>query len=486
MSRAVEPGPDKDADPPSAGQGGPPRGRSPSSTLAVLRRVLERHRGAALSLAIGALAAGLAESTILALVAQAATALVDGSDEVVAAIGPFSLDAPVSLVLAVSAVLGVFRLALQVGLAYLPSRMAADTQAEMRHRLFDAYSRSSWDMQAQERDGHLQELLTNQVGQATLASLQATMLLAAALTFLTLVFTAFLLGPITAVLVLGVAAGLGALLRPLARRGRHYASLLSKAQIAYAGAVGTSVRIAEETYTFGTADAERARLGERVDEARRHFVQANFATRLTQGLYQGLVILLLVAGLAGLYASGTGQIASLGTVVLILVRASAYGQQAQVSWQAIQQSAPYVDRLIEAEDTYLAHPPALGSRPFPPGGTLHLDDVSFGYLRERPVLRGITFSVVAGEVVGIVGPSGVGKSTIVQLLLRMRTPTAGRILLDDISVDDIDVLDWRRHVSYVPQEPRLLHASVTENIKFDARHRRRHGRGGGPPRAHPR
>ena len=465
VTTPVEQGPEGEPEGPTAAPAPSPE-RPPTSAVTVLRSVLATQRWPAIGLAVSSLAAGLAESTILALVAQAATVMVDGGERVSAMVGPFELDQRVPVILGVAAVLGTLRLGLQVVVAYLPSQMAADTQAEMRHRLFDAYSRASWDVQAEEREGHLQELLTNQVGQATLASLQAAMLLSAGLTFLTLVFAAFLLGPFTAVLVLGVAAALAALLRPLARRGRQYASRLSKAQIAYAGTVGTSVRIAEETYTFGTAEAERARLRDGVEVARHHFLRSHFAGRLTQGLYQGLVILLLVGGLAGLYASGTGRIASLGTVVLILVRASSYGQQAQVAWQAMQQAGPYLDRLSDAEERYRANPPALGSQPFPARAALRFDDVSFSYIAERPVLDHISFTAAPGEAVGIVGPSGAGKSTLVQLLLRMRVPTAGRLELGGIPVDDIDLLEWRRNVAYVPQEPRLLHASVTENIRF--------------------
>ena len=92
--------------------------------------------------------------------------------------------------------------------------------------------------------------------------------------------------------------------------------------------------------------------------------------------------------------------------------------------------------------------------------------MTFEYRREQPVLTDVSLSVDAGEVVGVVGASGAGKSTLVQLLLRMRTPTAGRIELGGIPIDQIALDEWRRHVSYVPQEPRVLHASVADNIRF--------------------
>jgi ATP-binding cassette subfamily B protein len=74
--------------------------------------------------------------------------------------------------------------------------------------------------------------------------------------------------------------------------------------------------------------------------------------------------------------------------------------------------------------------------------------------------------VGGGETVGIIGPSGAGKSTLVQLLLRLRTPSTGRYLLNGIPAAEIAQEDWHRRVAYVPQDPRLLHASVAENIRY--------------------
>jgi ATP-binding cassette, subfamily B, bacterial len=440
----------------------------PMTTYAALAGVLREQRWRAVGLMASAFAAGLAESAILALVAHVASALVDGAETVTAEIGPLQVDAGVSPVLTAAAVLAVIRLVLQVAIAYLPALMAADTQARQRARLFDAYSRADWNTQAEERDGHLQELVTSQVVQATQAMLHATTLVSSGFMFLTLVLTAFAVDPLVAFLVLAVVGGLSVILRPLGRRGRQHAKQLSAAQLAFAGRIGTAVRMAEETYAFDAAAAERAEVGDRIEVARHHFVQSQFTQRVTQGTFQGLVVLLLIGALAALHASGTGEIAGLGASVLLLVRASSYGQQVQFSWQVIQQAAPFLERLREAEALYRAHEPRAGARPFRADDTLRFVGVAFSYdgARHQQVLRDVTFAVTPGEVVGVVGESGAGKSTLVQLLLRMRTPTTGRCLLGSVPVDDIDLASWRRHVAYVPQEPRLLDGTVADNIRF--------------------
>jgi ABC-type multidrug transport system fused ATPase/permease subunit len=74
--------------------------------------------------------------------------------------------------------------------------------------------------------------------------------------------------------------------------------------------------------------------------------------------------------------------------------------------------------------------------------------------------------VARGEAVGIVGPSGAGKSTLIQILLQLRTPTVGHYLINGEPAEDFDPADWHRRVAYVPQEPRLIHATVAENIRY--------------------
>jgi ATP-binding cassette, subfamily B, bacterial len=439
---------------------------SGANLFTVLGAVMEGHRPAAVGLMAAALAAGLAESTILVLVVQAATAMVEGSNEVVASVGPLDLDSGVPMLLALAGALAIIRLGLALAVAYLPSRMAGDTQARIRRGLFDSYSRSTWATQADEGEGHLQELLTNQIGQAGQALSQTGSLFSAGSTFLTLVLSAFLVNPLVALIVLATAAFLAAGLRPLGKQARRHSAALSASLLEYAGSVGEAVRLAEETYTFGVADAQRGRIHERIDAARHHFILQQFTGRLTQGVYQGLMILLLVGGLTVLYASGTGQVAVLGTVVLILVRASSYGQQAQVAWQVIQQGAPFLDRLATEEARYRANEAVAGDLPFSSGGPIRFEDVSFTYNREASVLSHVSFAVGAGTAVGIAGPSGAGKSTLIQLLLRMREPTGGHLLIDGIAVDQVALREWQRHVAYVPQEPRLLQASVAENIRF--------------------
>ncbi len=142
-----------------------------------------------------------------------------------------------------------------------------------------------------------------------------------------------------------------------------------------------------------------------------------------------------MSALTGLYASAQGAVAAAGRLDGILARPP------------------------EARPAPLARPP-LACR-----GEIRLDGVTFGY-GDEPVLRDFSATIAAGEWVGIVGPSGAGKTTLTGLLLRLFEPDEGRLLLDGRPYAEHDLHDLRGQMAYVAQEPALFDLSIAENIRF--------------------
>src|SRR5215468_8132228 len=130
---------------------------------------------------------------------------------------------------------------------------------------------------------------------------------------------------------------------------------------------------------------------------------------LVPGIYQRLIYLFVIGALAGLYVTGRGNLAALGAVVLLRVRASTYGQQAQVAYQGVSQALPYLERMEEVKRRYAADLPPAGDRPLDSVRKLAFDGVGFKYEGGRHVLFDVGFEVDAFETVGIVGPTGAGK-----------------------------------------------------------------------------
>src|SRR5690606_30976297 len=101
-----------------------------------------------------------------------------------------------------------------------------------------------------------------------------------------------------------------------------------------------------------------------------------------------------------------------------------------------------------------------------PSGEIVFDRVTFGYNREREVIRDLALRIAPGEKIGLVGRSGAGKSTIVNLLLRFYDIEHGRILIDGQDIARVTQNSLRAHIGMVTQDTSLLHRSVRENILY--------------------
>ena len=139
-------------------------------------------------------------------------------------------------------------------------------------------------------------------------------------------------------------------------------------------------------------------------------------------------------------------------------------------WGEIQRAAGATERLVElltAEDTVNDTP---GARPLEGRieGRVGFHNVVFHYPArpETAALHDVSFDIAPGETVALVGPSGAGKTTVIQLLLRFYDPDSGRITIDGHDLPDMARADFRRHIALVPQDPVIFAATARENIAF--------------------
>jgi ATP-binding cassette subfamily B protein len=417
-------------------------------------------------LAIASVMSGFTEAAFLAIVAQVAAKLVTNAKTLSLNLGPVHLHSKIGVLLLIALALAFCRLLLQFPLAILPARIAAEVQAAFRKRLFNAYTRASWGVQSLDREGQLQDTMTLQVMQASGGALQMTALIISLLTFIVLLASAFALNVIAAAVVLGIATAMFGLLRPLRALGERRSRGLGRAQLQYAAGIAEAIRLAQETHVFGAGAAQRSRISTLVDASRELFFRVQILAKLTGSVYQSMIYLLMVAALGGLYLAGPRHAGAVGAVVLLLVRASSSGQAVQAAYQGLVQSMPFIERIETAERRYRESRPPEGKRPLAGVQIVAFENVSFAYRPGKPVLTDLSFEVECSEAIGIVGPSGAGKSTLIQILLRLRAPDAGRYLVNGIPAQEISSEDWHTRFAYVPQEPRLLHATVSENIRF--------------------
>jgi len=127
-------------------------------------------------------------------------------------------------------------------------------------------------------------------------------------------------------------------------------------------------------------------------------------------------------------------------------------------------SAHRVFEVLDTEPEIVDGPDPVRLEPVK--GRVEFEDVSFGYDGVRQVLRSVSFVVEPGEMIGLVGPSGGGKTTVTNLIARFYDVTAGRVLIDGVDVRVLESGHYRRQIGIVLQDPYLFHGSVMENVRY--------------------
>lgn len=259
---------------------------------------------------------------------------------------------------------------------------------------------------------------------------------------------------------------LGRRLRVLSRENQDWIAASSGNASEALGAV--------QTVQAFTHEAEnRAAFG---DVTERSFVSAK--RRIwTRAMMTVIVIFLVFAGIVGILWMGANAVRSgdmtVGTLVQFLIYSiMVAGGVAALSeiWGELQRAAGATERLVELLESVdtVSDPVEPLTLAAPVKGRITFENVTFRYPSRPKVaaLEGVSLDVSPGETVAFVGPSGAGKTTIMQMILRFYDPTSGRVLLDGIDLADMARDQFRKHMALVPQDPVIFATTARENIRF--------------------
>jgi ATP-binding cassette subfamily B protein len=205
-----------------------------------------------------------------------------------------------------------------------------------------------------------------------------------------------------------------------------------------------------------------------------HNRQAKYATERLKAIQNPVVgfmyamsvlLLFLLGGWQISQGNLTGtQFATFVAAALLLIDPIAHVTS---NYNEFRQGEASVDRIFELmaiQPTVVEKP---GAADLPPvTGKVEYCQVSFAYKPGEPVLQSLSFLVLPGEMIALVGPSGAGKTTLVNLLPRFYDPQSGQILIDGVDIQDVTLPSLRRQIGIVPQETILFSGTIAQNIAF--------------------
>ncbi len=259
---------------------------------------------------------------------------------------------------------------------------------------------------------------------------------------------------------------LGRRLRAISRENQDWIAASS-------GNAGEALGAVQTVQAFTHEQASREQFGEMTETS----YVVSLRRIQTRAILTVIVIFLVFSGIVGVLWMGANDVRNGVMTEGVLIQFVIYsvimaGSVAALSeiWSELQRAAGATERLVEllnAEDTVI-DPAQAKALPQPVRGEIRFQDVSFRY-PARPdamALDSLSLQVNPGETVAFVGPSGAGKTTVIQMIQRFYDPNSGCVLLDGEDLTSLDRTDFRRHIALVPQDPVIFAASARENIRF--------------------
>ena len=221
----------------------------------------------------------------------------------------------------------------------------------------------------------------------------------------------------------------------------------------------------------GLEDREAARFGAHNEALVKQVLGYKLWDATSAGAFRLLVVAnLLAVMVAGVFLMDEGKMSFGDLIAFSLFQQRLYGplQGLAGTYLNLQRAAASIARVFEILD---AKPPAesSGGDARPSGrlrGEVAFSNVHFAYGPERPVLRGLDLVVKPDATTVVVGPSGVGKSTLIDLLFGFQRPQSGAVTLDGVSLADLAPDAWRGSVALVSQEPALFGGSLRDNLRW--------------------
>ena len=429
----------------------------------MLASLVKGHRPAVGLIAATSMIGGFAEAVFLVVITRAAFAITDGQK----AMGVLAnREVAVSTAMLIALGIVLLRISMAVAANWYSTRLNTDVTHQLRLRLTSAYLRSRWSAQQGAEGGRLQELVSTyaNAGSAIIGSFTSG--LVAALSVGSMLLLAVAVDPIGSLVAVGAVGILGSLLRPIRRRVGMSARRAADDGMQMATSTSEISGLGMAIHVFDVRGQVASRMHDMLNRSMRSSRRLNLLRGLVPAIYSGLAYVALIGAVMFASVSSTTKLTSLGAVMLVMLRSLSYGQALQVANSSFHSSVPWVRDLFAEIERYEAQAFVDHGDPVVAVCPLTLDDVSFHYTDDQPVLSHVSATIRPNELIGIVGPSGSGKSTLVQLLLGLRDPVDGRVLAAGKDIRSLLHGDWARKVTFVPQAPAIITGTIAENIRF--------------------
>lgn len=341
--------------------------------------------------------------------------------------------------------------------------LSNETESMLREMLL-----SSWPFLLVQKMGNLQAVAVRDVQRSSSLLETVGQVIQSFTGFFMYLLVAFSISPQTTALTLVGGAILLMFVRPLLRRSRSTSENMITTEKNIAQFLSEHI-IGMKSVKAAGVERRALKVSTRYTHYMHDLMLRMALTRsLSSSLFQPFSLVFVVILFSLTYGTPGFSIISFAAVLYLIQKIFTYLESGHGAFQNIFELLPYAENVMRVKKELNAHREerSRGDTPFSFTEELAFKNVSLSYQENKEVLQGVSFSVAPGETVGIVGPSGAGKTSLADLVLRLFHPSEGTITLDGAPVENISLEEWRKHIAYVSQDVFLLNTTVEENIRF--------------------
>lgn len=350
---------------------------------------------------------------------------------------------------------------------YIAAHITKSYEKDTRSELFGLTLKTDWNYLLNQKIGHLNQILNVDVANssAMLTYISFILITIANLTIYSLL--AFNVSPLIAMLTVLFSIVIFFIFKPLLYKNKVLSQKVSELYKDVAHYVDEiilgmksikSMNLEEPIISSGKSNFEKMR-----------FLNMKMAliTHATSAMLQPMGIILIIGIFAYFYKLSTFSFAAFAVVIYAINKIFINIQAAQAQLNRMTTFEPYLTAIVDyKEEARKYQEKDIGNKDFFFDKAIEFKNVYFSYSSKKGVLKDINFSIKKGDMIGVIGPSGAGKTTVTDLLLRLFKPTRGGILIDGTYIRDIKLSQWRKRVGYVSQDTFLINDTIENNIKF--------------------
>mgnify|MGYP001577554368 CR=1 FL=1 len=332
-------------------------------------------------------------------------------------------------------------------------------------RILRNFLGAGWPFFVRNDCGILGNTLMRETEKITIAFESTAVILANAMRMTAYLIIALLLSWKLTLLTLGL---LGLALLPFYLLGRlayGIGAMHTRAANEFQGSVVETLSAAKLILGFANQEKSLSKIGESLDPYLKGAVQFVMVRAISPLAFEPLGFMMALAILSVGLTRFHIPISSLFILLYILKTGSGLAMNVMNEKNRLENVAPALEQIDRLEGEALRMVQPTGLRRFERlEREILFEGVCFSYPDHEATLKGVSVAIPKGRMTALVGRSGSGKTTFIDLLLGFYQPQAGRITVDGVPLGELDILSWRRRLGFVPQDPFLFRASIRENL----------------------